>query len=94
MFSGGSVELTMACVVLVTISTRDNKDDEVAFGVKLGKVVVVVVVVDVVVVVVVVVVGVVVVVLVVVVADLGGQPRSQYSSQNSRVYLMNSFLSN
>ena len=60
MFSGGSVELAMATVVLLIISARDNKDDEVAFGVKLGKVVVVVVVVDLVVMVVVVVVGVVV----------------------------------
>ena len=38
MFSGGSVELAMATVVLVIISARDNKDVEVAFGVKLGSI--------------------------------------------------------
>ena len=80
LFSGGSVELAMATVVLATISARDNGDDEVVFGVKLGSVggrvveVVVEVVDEVVVVVVVVVVGVVVVVVV----DLGGQPRSHF----------------
>ena len=76
LFSGGSVELAMATVELVTNSARDNGDDEVVFGVKLGSVGgrVVVVVVEVVVVVVVMVVGVVGVVVV----DLGGQPRSHF----------------